>query len=334
MIELRKDIISSRWVIINDTRDFQFEFSKSQPLDANGVCPFCVGNENLIPHPITCYDKNGNRVNTADKNWHIKVIPNNKPILTIEGNIVRKAEGIYDKMKGVGAHEIFIESQKHDGVDLYNDKKNFVASILAMQDRINDLRNDIRLEYILVYKNSGTECGETVTHPHFQLVALPFIPKAVADEINTAKKYYDFKERCLFCDVLDQEIASKKRIVMETENFVSFVPFASRFPFETWIFPKEHTFDFRMLNDRTKIEDLGTITIGVIKKLFKALSKDISYTILLHSYPLKENKIDHYHWHIEIVPRLAKYSGFDLVSGMYVNPTVPEDSAKFLREIE
>ncbi|MBQ3834510.1 MAG: galactose-1-phosphate uridylyltransferase [Elusimicrobia bacterium] len=332
MIELRKDIISSRWVIINDTRDFQLDVPQPMSKEAVGACPFCVGNENLIPSPISCYDKNGAKINVMDKDWHIKVIPNNKPILTIEGNIIRKAEGIYDKMKGVGAHEIFIEAQEHDDSHLYDNKQNLVACILAMQDRINDLRNDTRLEYILIYRNHGAAYGETVTHPHFQLVALPFIPKAVADEISISKKHYEFRERCLFCDVIDQELATKTRIVMETENFVSFIPFASRFPFETWIFPKEHTFDYRVLNDKNKIEDLAEVVIGVTRKLFKALGRNISYTLLLHSYPLKENKMDHFHWHIEVIPRLAKYSGFDLVSGMYVNPTVPEESAKFLRE--
>lgn len=334
MIELRKDPISSRWIIINDSRDFQLDLSENKKTEVSGVCPFCVGNENLIPRPIACYDKEGNRISVDSKDWHIKVIPNNKPILTIEGNIIRKAEGIYDKMKGVGAHEILIESQSHDYIGLYNDKKNFVVDTLALQDRINDLKNDTRLEYILAYRNHVPDDGETVSHPHFQLVALPIIPRAVKIEMNTAKKYYDYKERCLFCDIIDQEILSKKRIVMENDAFVSFIPFASRFPFETWIFPKEHLFDYRILNDRSKLEDFAEITIGVIRKLHKALGRNLSYTLMLHSYPLKENKMDYYHWHVEIVPRLMKYNGFDLISGMYVNPTVPEESAKFLREID
>ncbi len=151
MIELRKDPVSSRWVIINDTRDFQFEIPKPSQAEQPGICPFCVGNEKLIPAPIACYDKNGSKISKDAKDWHIKVIPNNKPILTIEGNIIRKAEGLYDKMMGVGAHEILIESQSHDYITLYNNKENFVANTLALQDRINDLKNDIRLEYILAY---------------------------------------------------------------------------------------------------------------------------------------------------------------------------------------
>lgn len=336
MIELRKDPISSRWVIINDSRDFQFDVDDGNAAvdDSVSSCPFCAGNENLIPRPIACYDKNGNRINVSDKNWNIKVIPNNKPILTIEGSILRKAEGIYDKMKGVGAHEILIETQNHDDKNIYKNTENFTANILATQDRINDLKNDLRLEYILIFKNHGKNAGGTITHPHFQLVALPIIPKSVKDEMTISKKYYDFKERCLFCDIIDQELSSKKRIVAETASFVAFIPFASRFPFETWILPKEHLYDFRMIKDRFKIEELAEISVSVFRRLHKALGKNISYNLMVHSYPLKENRIDYYHWHIEIVPKITKFNGFDLGSGMYVNPTVPEDSAKFLREAE
>ncbi|MBR3627457.1 MAG: galactose-1-phosphate uridylyltransferase, partial [Elusimicrobia bacterium] len=124
MIELRKDPISSRWVIINDSRDFQFDLDENTEND--GVCPFCSGNENLIPDPIACYDIKGNRINKYDNKWKIKVIPNNKPILTIEGSILRKAEGIYDKMKGVGAHEIIIETQNHKETNM--DTDGFFAS--------------------------------------------------------------------------------------------------------------------------------------------------------------------------------------------------------------
>ncbi len=334
MIELRKDPISSKWVIINDTRDFQFEVEKFSADDDTSSCPFCPGNEHLIPRPISCYDKNGKKIDVNSKDWALKVIPNNKPILTIEGSILRKAEGIYDKMKGVGAHEILIETPKHKDKFLYKKTSTFITNVLAVQDRINDLRNDTRLEYILVFKSYGKSSGGTVSHPHFQLVALPIIPKSVKDEMTSAKKYYDFKERCLFCDIIDQELSAKTRLVTENSSFVAFVPFASRFPFETWICPKEHSYDFRNINDINKIHELAEITTSVVKRLNRALGNNISYNLMLHSYPLKENKIDYYHWHIEIVPKITKFNGFDLVSGMYVNPTIPEDSAKFLREAE
>lgn len=329
MIELRKDPISSRWVIINDSRDFQIDIDDN--VEDSSLCPFCVGKEELIPEPIACYDKYGNRIDKYDNKWFIKVIPNNKPILTIEGSILRKAEGIYDKMKGVGAHEILIESQEHKETSV--DTNSFIASMLATQDRINDLKNDLRFEYILVFKNHGKVAGSTISHPHFQLVALPIIPKSIKEEMTISKKYYDFKERCLFCDIIDQEITMGTRIVMETTSFVAFVPFASRYPFETCIFPKEHLDDFRTLKDKYKLEELAEISASVLRRLNKALG-NMPYNLVLHTYPLKENKIPYYHWYIEIIPKITKFSGFEFGSGIYVNPTIPEESAKFLREAE
>ena len=271
MIELRKDPISSRSVIINNTRDFQFELDDT--VDERPMCPFCVGNEKLIPSPIVCYDKKGNKIDKYNKNWRVKVIPNNKPILTIEGNILRKAEGLYDRMTGVGAHEIIIESQEHQEQNLK--PEDFILNILAVQDRINDLKNDLRLEYILVFKNHGKNAGSTITHPHFQLVALPIIPRSVKEEMTISKKYYDFKERCLFCDIIDQEIAFGTRVVMETNSFISLVPFASRYPFETRILPKEHLKDFRNLRDKNKTEELSEMITSVFRRLRKALGKNV-----------------------------------------------------------
>jgi UDPglucose--hexose-1-phosphate uridylyltransferase len=330
MIELRKDPISSRCVIINDTRDFQFEINDI--VDENTICPFCVGNEKLIPSPIVCYDKNGNKIDKYNKNWKVKIIPNNKPILTIEGNISRKAEGLYDRMTAVGAHEILIESQEHQEQNLKTE--DFILNILAVQDRINDLKNDLRLEYILVFKNHGKNAGSTITHPHFQLVALPIIPRSVKEEMTISKKYYDFKERCLFCDIIDQEITFGTRVVMETNSFISLVPFASRYPFETRILPKEHLEDFRNLRDKHKIEELAEMITSVFRRLRKALGKNVPYNLVLHSYPLKQDRIPHYHWYIEVIPKITKFSGFEFGSGLYVNPVVPEESAKFLKEAE
>jgi len=329
MIELRKDPITARWVIINDSRDFQFDLDEN--VDDGSLCPFCLGNESLVPEPIACYDQKGNKIDKYSNKWQVKVIPNNKPILTIEGSILRKAEGIYDKMKGVGAHEILIENPKHVVDNLK--PGDFVASILAAQDRINDLKNDLRFEYILVFKNHGKTAGSTIQHPHFQLVALPIIPKSVKEEMTISKRYYDFKERCLFCDIIDQEITFGTRIVMETGSFVAFVPFASRYPFETWILPKEHSEDFRNLKDKYKLEELAEISISVLRRLKKALG-NMPYNLVVHSYPLKQERIPHYHWYIEIIPKITKFSGFEFGSGIYVNPTIPEESAKFLREAE
>ncbi|MDD3323126.1 MAG: DUF4931 domain-containing protein [Paludibacter sp.] len=333
MIELRRDPISSRWVIINDNRDFEYGSGNDNVkiLDKK-LCPFCYGKENMTPPALVAYDKKGNRVN-GNKDWQIRVIPNNKPILAIEGSISRRAEGLYDKMNGVGAHEIIIETSSHTRDINSFGAVEFAQDIVVAQERINDLKNDSRFEYISLFKNHGQNAGETISHPHFQLVALPIIPKNIKDEMVTAQKYYEFKERCLICDIIEQEISSGARIVTESDSFIAFVPFASRYPFETWILPKEHTGDFRTVHDKKKIEEMAEICISVFRRLFKVLDNP-SYNLVLKALPLKQDFLPYYHWHVEIVPKITRFTGFELGTGMYINPTIPEESAKFLREAE
>ena len=332
MIELRRNPILSEWIIINDNREVEHTIKRKTDDKDESLCPFCAGKEDLTPRAILALDKNGNYTQDIKK-WDIRVIPNNKPILAIESNLNRRADGVYDKMNGAGAHEIIIETPDHNK-KIQNYSITELSRIFdVMQSRINDLKNDSRFEYILAFKNHGLEAGETITHSHTQLVAMPIIPKVIKEEMNVSKKYYEFKERCLFCDIIDQEITSGARVVVETSNFVAFVPYASRYPFETWILPKEHGTDFCCINDKSKKDDLASILISVMKRLYKVLDNP-SYNFVMHLLPLKTSFLPHYHWHIEIVPKITKFTGFELGTGMYVNPTIPEETAKFLREAE
>lgn len=331
MVELRKDPISSGWVIVNKNRDLNC-FSKSEiHLSDEKHCPFCAGKEKLTPPQIIAYDKS--RRITNDKDWNIRVIPNNKPILAIEGSLLKKAEGIFDKMNGIGAHEIIIETPLHNKDTHSFTIEEYSQVLLVVQERIRDLKNDSRFEYILVFKNYGVNAGETISHSHLQLVAMPIIPKTVKEEIYSGLKYFEYKERCLFCDIISQEISSGTRVITENDSFISFVPFASRYPFEVWILPKEHSSDFRTINDSRVIKDFASISTSVFRRLYKVLDNP-AYNLFLHSLPLKENFMQHYHWHVEIIPQIVKTTGFELGTGLYVNPILPEESAKFLREAE
>ena len=335
MIELRRNPILSEWVIINDNREVEHTTNSSKALQTdgeNGVCPFCVGKEILTPKAILSLDKNGNITNDIKK-WDIRVIPNNKPILAIESNLNRRADGVYDKMNGAGAHEIIIETSDHN--KKIQDFSIAEASRIfdVLQIRINDLKNDSRFEYILAFKNHGLEAGETITHSHVQLVAMPIIPKVIKEEMNISKKYYDFKERCLFCDIIDQESAANLRVVTENADFTAFVPYASRYPFETWILPKEHSTDFCNISDKSKKDNLASILLSIMRRLYKVLDNP-SYNVVMHLLPLKTTFLPYYHWHIEIIPKITKFTGFEFGTGMYVNPTIPEETAKFLREAE
>lgn len=331
MVELRRDPVSSRWVIINDNRNFDYQTRDNIKVSDENLCPFCLGKEDLTPLTILAFDKKGNRIN--GKGWNIRVIANNKPLLAIEGSLNRRAEGLYDKMNGVGAHEIIIETSSHTrSIETFG-VSDLMQNIIVAQERINDLKNDLRFEYISLFKNYGQDAGETISHPHFQLVALPIIPKTIKDELVTAQKYYEFKERCLICDIIEQEKSSGARIVAETDSFIAFIPFASRYPFETWVLSKEHTGDFRTINDKKKIEEMASITMSVFRRLFKVLDNP-AYNLIMQSLPLKENYLPYYHWRVEIIPKIARSTGFELATGMFTNPTVPEESAKFLREAE
>jgi len=195
-----------------------------------------------------------------------------------------------------------------------------------------DLKKDKRFRYILIFKNHGFKAGASLEHSHSQLIALPIIPKAVMEELNGSKEYYDYKERCLYCDIVAQEIAEQKRVVMENEDFITICPFAPRFPFEMWILPKRHDAHFE---DATKheISNLGSLFQTSLKKLDKALG-DPPYNFMLHTSPVVMPDLPYYHWHIEITPRVTRLAGFERGSGFYINPTAPEVSAQFLRDIK
>ncbi|MBI1979189.1 MAG: galactose-1-phosphate uridylyltransferase, partial [Elusimicrobia bacterium] len=179
--------------------------------------------------------------------WRVRVVPNKFPVLQIEGGINRHGDGMYDKMNGIGAHEVLIESPQHN-LEIPNLEDNRVEDIFwAFRDRIIDLRRDVRFEYILIFKNKGAAAGASLTHPHSQLIATPMVPVRVRQEIQGGKQYFEYKERCIFCDMVAQELASNVRVVAENDQFVAFEPFAARFPFETWILPKNHDSHFEDL---------------------------------------------------------------------------------------
>ena len=331
MVELRRDPIRNRWVIINTNRiiDYNSNEITHKHIDEKS-CPFCYGNEYMTPFPIVAHDKMGHPA--TDKKWDIRVIPNKSPVLAVEGDLKRTPDGMFDLMTGIGANEVIIETSDHNKQVYSFTNEEFANVIKVLQGRIKDLKNDTRFEYILPFKNYGYKAGEVICHSNTQLIAMPIIPKVVKEEMENSKKYYEVKERCLLCDIILQELKDKKRIVCENNNFVAFTPFASMTPFEVWILPKEHIEDFRNINDR-KVYELSQISIEVFKKLYQALN-DPAYNMVMHIFPLKQDFIPYYHWHIEIVPKILQTTGFELGTGIKVNSVLPEEAAKFLRGIE
>lgn len=291
------------------------------------VCPFCNGNESKTPPEVLAYRDSGG---PNEPGWRVRVVPNKFPVLGIEGDLNRQGDGMYDKMNGIGAHEVIIETADH-AVELPNMAEKQVEEVFwAFKERVNDLKKDRRFRYILLFKNHGEAAGATLEHPHSQLIALPVVPKRVKEEVDGAKLFYEFKERCIFCDVIRQESSSGSRLVAETDRFVVLEPYAPRFPFETWILPKRHESHFEDA-DAATLQNLAWILRSTLRKIDKVLERP-AYNFIIHSAPVQEAELPHYHWHLEIIPKLTKVAGFEWGTGFYINPTPPEESARFLRE--
>ena len=330
MPELRKDPIVGRWVIISTDRARRPNDFLREPAVAKGgkFCPFCEGNEDKTPPEVLGWRQNGLGPNS--RGWTLRVVPNKFPALGIEGDLARQGEGLFDKMNGVGAHEVIIEAPDHAATLAELPEKRVEDTLWAYRDRIMDLKKDRRFRYILVFKNHGEAAGASLEHTHSQLIALPVVPIYVRDEVDGAKTYYNFKERCIFCDIIRQESASGARVIEETEQFIVLAPYAPRFPFESWILPKGHESAFE--NSQSHVfEGLARSLKKLLQKLDQVLEYP-PYNFVLHTSPLHENTQDYYHWHFEVMPKLTKVAGFEWGSGFYINPTPPEEAARFLRE--
>lgn len=328
MSELRKDPISGRWVIISVERGKRpTDFVSPSQKKKGGFCPFCPGNEYTTPTEIMAFRPSGTAPNTAG--WTLRVMPNKFPALQIFGELNKAGEGMFDKMSGVGAHEVIVETPDHMQSLATVPSKNVEDALWAYFMRIADLKKDRRLKYVLIFKNEGDAAGASLEHSHTQLIALPIIPKLVMEETEAAKRYYELKERCIFCDIINQELDSRKRVIYENAKYVAIAPFAPRSPFETWILPKCHESYFQPPEKNFTL--LAEILQVILKQMDKIL--DIPpYNFVLHTSPFIDEVNDYYHWHMEIVPKLTKIAGFEWGSGFYINPTPPEESARFMRE--
>ena len=328
MPQLRKDPVTSRWVIVNmESPRGAGSFESDPNHKSSKTCPFCPGNEAMTPHEIVSYGRKAGSKGAAG--WQVRVVPNKFPALRIEETPEKYAYGIYDKIGGFGAHEVIVENPDH-GIEIADLPDELVEWIIrAYRDRCLDLRKDARFKYILIFKNYGQAAGASLEHPHSQLIALPIVPSRVLGELKGALKHYEYTDRCIFCDMLDQEHAEKKLTILEEGDFISFAPFASRFPFETWVMPKSHEANFDAISDGA-IQSLSRVIRKTLAKLKKAL-KDPAYNLMIHSLPIQANDTQSYHWHMEIIPHLTQVAGFEWGTGFYVNPTPPELAAETLK---
>lgn len=324
-MELRKDPITMSWVIL--------ESGEETVLD-EVPCPLCPGNEALSPRAIYSFPYD-------HPDWQVRVVPHLHPLYAIEGDAQRRAEGLYDKMRNLGAHEIVVETPDHQQPLSQQSDENVAQVLRAYASRIADLKRDRRFRYITVFRNQGKAAGQDLSHPHSEITATPFIPRRIGYELRAAHRYFNLKERCLICDIVKQELSQKVRTVDYDDRFVSFCPFASRVPYETWVLPAYHHCHFE--EDLASWDDQLRLARFLKSILQRLESVSPTYHLVLHSSPNTNARYEHtnnwqtlaedYHWHFEILPVLASKSKSYSLKEIYYNPLLPEAAAAELRGI-
>lgn len=328
--EIRQNKATKQWVIYAPARrkrpkDFQL-FRKKEHLPSHDEkCPFCSGNEHLLPKIIL-------EVKNKKKHWQVRVVPNKFPALTPKSNISRFSRGIYVVMNGYGHHEVVIETPHHNKPLAKMSVTEIGAIIETYHRRYMDLMKEYENMMIIIFRNHGLRAGTSLVHPHSQIIATGMVPHHIRWREEEAQRYFDEWGRCVYCDILDYELKDNQRIVYENRSFVTFVPFAADVPFETWIMPKNHKADFGEISDEEKT-DLTASLHNILKKLnHKLHDPDYNYVINTSArYRAQEPQL---HWYMQIRPRLMTIAGFEIGSGISINPSIPEEDANFLKTIK
>ncbi len=339
MSELRQDPLIHRWIIVATERTRRpREFAEhGNPLPVPQVDPFEEGQEKLTPPEIYAVRPDGSPPNGPG--WKVRVVPNRFPALHVEGNIDKEGDGLYDRMNGIGAHEVVIETPRR-GEQIEDQPLEGVTEVIrTYRARMSDLHRDARLRYVLIFKNFGAQAGATMTHAHSQIIATPVTPQVVKEKLIGAQAYFDRKERNIFEDILRQELRDARRIVYQNGAFVAYCPYASRFPFELCVMPRRQSPDFYSLGDAETVQ-FADILKTCLLKLRRGLNQP-QYNLIIHTAPARYPKRGYwttieqdFRWHVEITPRLTQIAGFEMGTGFFINPVLPEEAAAFLKEVE
>jgi UDPglucose--hexose-1-phosphate uridylyltransferase len=326
-MELRKDPITRSWVITGD------DLPETTPRPA-ASCIFCAGSQQKLQTVST-------RAGVQGGPWSARAVVHPGAIYHVEGGVERRGQGLYDRMPPVGAHELLIENPKHDRQLWQADDAEIEQFLLLTAQRIQDLKGDARFRYVSVFKNFGAPAGQEFEHPHATLTATTFVPRRVLYELRAGMDYYKHKERCVFCDILAQEMNQGQRIVEVRGDFVALCPYATRTPYETWILPRSHdaAFERFALSRPGGVRDLA----GLLKRTLQRIrTVTESFHMVLHTSPNSAHQSsslgywksldDDYHWHFEILPIVAAKAKSYTFKEVYYSPVSPETAAKRLRE--
>jgi UDPglucose--hexose-1-phosphate uridylyltransferase len=250
-------------------------------------------------------------------------------MLKIEGRLDISADGLFEQRDGLGAHEVIIETPLHDQPLHMLDADRLWRVLWAWRTRIQDLKRDTRFSSIVVFKNHGRAAGARLDHSHSQLIAYPVIPPALAEELRGAARYLSKVNRCVFCDLIAEEIKAETRVISNHDAVLAIAPYASRVPFETWLMPRQHSPRFEDASDAI-LEVLAMTLKSVMARIDWALERP-AYNLVLHTAPLSGEADSAFHWHVEILPRVTRYSALEWGSGVFRNPVAPEQAAQVLR---
>lgn len=329
MSELRQNLITRDWVIMATERAVRphqlvQQKQRSVPLAAyDPECPFCPGNEHLSHLDVE-------RIREGST-WKVRAVPNKFPALSSVGVRMRKADGLNRSMTGVGVHEVIVEHPRHDMTIALLSVPDVAAIITMYRKRYAAIREDPRVEAIVIFKNHGERAGTSIVHPHSQIAAPPIVPTQIRTRIEEAIRFLDDTGECLFCRTMKEELGSGERIIVDSQHFVAFHPYAALSPFHTWIFPRRHMPSFDEISD-AEILDLASTLKTFLAKLYHGLGNpDFNFSI--RSIPTNDRNKEYFHWYLAIIPRVSRTAGFEMGSGMFINTVPPEESARFLREV-
>ncbi len=334
MPQLRQNIVLKEWVIIATERakrpeqlkeDKNISVERYPEYDEN--CPFCPGNEKKSGNTVELY-----RIG-SQKDWKLKVIPNKFPALQPEDDDIHvNTSGYFRWMDGIGNHEVLIESPKHNMTLATMEIPEVLDVLKTYHLRISELIELPYIESVIPFRNHGTRAGASLIHPHSQIIALPVIPRDVIARMNESIRHHEEHRECIFCRMIKCELESQERIVFDSPHFTVFVPYAAYSPFAMWLFPKRHASSFLDATEE-ELSDLAIVLRQVLRKLYFGLN-DPDYNYIIRSSPKGYRKLAFFHWYITIVPRLTRTAGFELGSGMFINPSIPEENAEYLRNFQ
>jgi len=328
MPEFRQNQATKEWVIVAAERgkrpsDFAKEKPKGPPSSPHrDDCPFCPGNEHMTPEPVLRYPDSGD--------WQVRAVPNKFAALQPDLATTRTWIGSFLAAKGFGIAEVIIESPRHD-LTLATMKLTEVAEVLtAYRQRQIEISKNENINLVTIFRNHGSQAGTSLEHPHSQIIATPIVPPHVRYPIEQAVLHYDKYGTCVYCDIVAEELRQKERILIDSDNFVAFCPFAARTPFEIRIYPKRHAASYMMIDDE-EIQELAWVLRDVLLRLYKCLNNP-DYNYVLRSCPIGDESTRHLHWYMIIIPKITTPAGFEIGSGIYINTVPPESSARYLRE--